>query len=266
MWEIADKTKLWVLRPKGPKSQVNENFLRDRRKRGRPGRLQDLRDRRALDRDGFRPPQIMKALSRTFYERGTVQVSRDLLGKVVVHGADRRHHRRNGSLPGRRRSRLPFRHRHHQSHAGDLRSSRPRLRLSFLRNARMPEPRRGAGWQSRMRSYPGTGTNHGLELMRVRRPNARRDRDLTSGPGKLTQALAITRAQNGVDVTRGDLIVLRAESLRSLRNRSFKADRDHKMRRSAPPLHHKRKSIRQPLTPIVEYKRNGRTTLADSPR
>ena len=28
MWEIADKTKLWVVRPKGPKSQVNENFLR----------------------------------------------------------------------------------------------------------------------------------------------------------------------------------------------------------------------------------------------
>ncbi len=28
MWEIADKTKLWVVRPKGPKSQLNEKFLR----------------------------------------------------------------------------------------------------------------------------------------------------------------------------------------------------------------------------------------------
>jgi CheY-like chemotaxis protein len=28
MSDIADKTKLWVVRPKGPKSQVNENFLR----------------------------------------------------------------------------------------------------------------------------------------------------------------------------------------------------------------------------------------------
>ena len=43
--------------------------------------------------------------------------------------------------------------------------------------------------------------------MRVRRPKARSDRDLASGPGKLTQALAITRADNGVDMTHGDLIV-----------------------------------------------------------
>ena len=52
----------------------------------------------------------------------------------------------------------------------------------------------------------------GLDIMRSRRPGARTDRDLTSGPGKLTRALAITRADNGADLTRdtatrGDLTV-----------------------------------------------------------
>ena len=48
----------------------------------------------------------------------------------------------------------------------------------------------------------------GLDVMRARRPRARTDRDLTSGPGKLTRALGITRKHTGVDLTRGDLVVL----------------------------------------------------------
>lgn len=43
----------------------------------------------------------------------------------------------------------------------------------------------------------------GLEQMRVHRPGARRPEQLASGPGKLTQALDITRRLNGVDITRG---------------------------------------------------------------
>src|SRR3954453_5389491 len=47
----------------------------------------------------------------------------------------------------------------------------------------------------------------GIDLMRKRRPAARKPEDLASGPGKLTLAMGITRAQNTADVTRGALVV-----------------------------------------------------------
>ncbi len=48
----------------------------------------------------------------------------------------------------------------------------------------------------------------GIELMRKRRVRARRDRDLCSGPGKLTQALGIDRSFDGADLVRGALRVV----------------------------------------------------------
>jgi DNA-3-methyladenine glycosylase len=47
----------------------------------------------------------------------------------------------------------------------------------------------------------------GLEVMGARRPGARKLTQLANGPGKLTLAMGITRAHNGVDVTRGSLVV-----------------------------------------------------------
>ena len=47
----------------------------------------------------------------------------------------------------------------------------------------------------------------GIEIMRQRRRPVRKLEDLASGPGKLTLALGITRADNGADLTRGPLVV-----------------------------------------------------------
>jgi len=47
----------------------------------------------------------------------------------------------------------------------------------------------------------------GIATMKRRRRGAKRLEDLTSGPGKLTLALGITRKQNGADLTRGTLQV-----------------------------------------------------------
>ena len=48
----------------------------------------------------------------------------------------------------------------------------------------------------------------GLPLMRARRPLARRDVDLTNGPGKLCAALGITGAHDGLPLQRGALTML----------------------------------------------------------
>lgn len=47
----------------------------------------------------------------------------------------------------------------------------------------------------------------GLPLMRRRRPRARRDVDLTNGPGKLCAALGITGAHDGASLQRGSLTI-----------------------------------------------------------
>jgi DNA-3-methyladenine glycosylase len=47
----------------------------------------------------------------------------------------------------------------------------------------------------------------GIDLMRIRRPKARRDRDLTNGPGKLCTALGIGRSFNGQSLQRGALVL-----------------------------------------------------------
>jgi DNA-3-methyladenine glycosylase len=48
----------------------------------------------------------------------------------------------------------------------------------------------------------------GLDAIRARRPAARRDRDLCSGPARLTQALGIDRDFDGVDLVGGAVRLL----------------------------------------------------------
>lgn len=149
----------------------------------------------------------MSALRRSFYQRPTVDVARDLLGKVVVHGPtsgiiveteayiggdDLASHSAAGIT---NRTRVIF---GPPGHAYVYLSYGIHECLNIVAETdKVP----GAVLIRALEPLEG------IEVMRRRRPKARTDRDLTSGPGKLTLALAITRAHNGVDVTRGDLIV-----------------------------------------------------------
>lgn len=47
----------------------------------------------------------------------------------------------------------------------------------------------------------------GMELMQRRRPRARRERDLTNGPGKLCLAMGIDGAMNGLTLQRSPLVI-----------------------------------------------------------
>jgi DNA-3-methyladenine glycosylase len=163
-----------------------------------------------MERDGVRAPEIVKKpiLPRRFYARGTVDVARDLLGKVLVHGPtagiiveteaylggdDLASHSAAGITD---RTRVIF---GPPGHAY--------VYLSYGMHDCMnivAEPAGKPGCVLIRALKP----LEGLDVMRARRPRARTDRDLTSGPGKLTRALGITRKHTGVDLTRGDLIVL----------------------------------------------------------
>ena len=48
----------------------------------------------------------------------------------------------------------------------------------------------------------------GVDLMRARRPKARRDRDLVAGPGRLGQAFAVDRSFDGTSLQRGALRIV----------------------------------------------------------
>src|SRR3954468_23505591 len=47
----------------------------------------------------------------------------------------------------------------------------------------------------------------GVELMRRRRPNARRERDLTNGPGKLCLAMGIVGTMSGASLRTGPVVI-----------------------------------------------------------
>ena len=57
----------------------------------------------------------------------------------------------------------------------------------------------------------------GVELMRSRRPAAKRDTDLTNGPGKLCAALGITGAHNMLSLERPPLVIRAGERVASSR-------------------------------------------------
>jgi DNA-3-methyladenine glycosylase len=148
-------------------------------------------------------------LPRSFYLRSATEVARDLLGKIVVHGptagmiveteaylgvSDPAAHSFRGVTP---RTKVMFGPPGH-AYVYFIYGMYECLNL-------VCEPAGQAGCVLIRALEPVAG----LELMKRRRPAARKPEDLASGPGKLTLALAINRAQNGVDVTRGSLVVRR---------------------------------------------------------
>jgi len=146
-------------------------------------------------------------LKRPFYGRPAEEVARDLLGKVLVHGpaagviveteaylgtGDLAAHSARGITP---RTQVIFGPPGH-AYVYFIYGMYECLNL-------ICEPAGKAGCVL-LRSIEPV---EGIALMQQRRPAARRLEDLASGPGKLTLAMGITRAQNGADVTRGALVV-----------------------------------------------------------
>jgi DNA-3-methyladenine glycosylase len=146
-------------------------------------------------------------LPREFYERPTIEVARDLLGKILVHGRtagviieteaylggeDLAAHSARGVTP---RTKVIFGPPGH-AYVYFIYGMYECLNL-------VAEPKGQPGCVLIRALTPLCGTR----TMFRRRPVARKLQDLASGPGKLTLAMGITRAQNARDVTRGNLVV-----------------------------------------------------------
>jgi len=146
-------------------------------------------------------------LKRSFYARPTIEVARQLLGKVLIHGPtagmiveteaylggdDLASHSARGITPRTRVIFGPPGHAYVYFIYG---------MYECLNLVAEPEGQPGCVLVRALEPVAG------LDVMQSRRPAARKTEDLAGGPGKLTLAMAITRAHNGADVTRGALVV-----------------------------------------------------------
>jgi DNA-3-methyladenine glycosylase len=146
-------------------------------------------------------------LPRTFYNRETVAVARDLLGKVLVHGpaagiiVEVEAYLGEGDLAAHSARGLTERTKVMFGPPGHAYVYFIYGMYECMNLVTEPAGRAGAVLIRALEPVKG------VELMRQRRPAARKTEDIANGPGKLTLALGITREQNGVDVTRGSLVV-----------------------------------------------------------
>jgi DNA-3-methyladenine glycosylase len=154
-------------------------------------------------------------LPRAFYNRATIDVARDLLGKILVHGETAGRIVETEAYLGLKDL---------AAHASHGLTERTRVLFGPPGHAYVyfiygryeclnlvAEPDGTAGCVLIRAVEPLAG----IELMRRRRPGARSVEDLASGPGKLTMAFDITRRLYGVDVTRGELTVRREPRARA---------------------------------------------------
>ena len=154
-----------------------------------------------------------RTLPRSFYSRDSRELAPELLGKLIVHDD-----------PGA--GRIALRLVEVEAYAGSEDPGSHGYRGPTARNATMF----GApghlyvyftygmhwcanvvcgrtGWSSAVLLRGGAPVA-GIDAVRARRPAARRDRDLCSGPARLAQALGLTRAHDGIDLVRGPLRIL----------------------------------------------------------
>jgi DNA-3-methyladenine glycosylase len=150
-------------------------------------------------------------IGRSFYERPVLEVARDLLGAVVVHGVS------GEGVSGERE--VAVRLTEVEAYAGHVDPASHAFRGRTPRNAVMFGPAGHAyvyftygmhfcvnlvcgpdGEASAVLLRAGEVVA-GVDTARLRRPTAA-DRDLARGPARLTKALGIDRALDGADVTR----------------------------------------------------------------
>jgi DNA-3-methyladenine glycosylase len=154
----------------------------------------------------------VRPLSRSFYLRPTIEVARALLGTVIVHA------RTSGRIV-ETEAYLGI----GDAAAHSARGPTPRTSVIFGPPGHayvyliygmydclnlVAEPDGVAGCVLIRALEP----IEGVPLMQRRRPAARRLEDLANGPGKLTRALGIRLSHNGVDVTKGPILVCPAPS------------------------------------------------------
>ncbi len=151
-------------------------------------------------------------LNRDFYARPAIEVARDCLGKILVHGKtagriveveaylgvdDRAAHAWRGITD---RTRVIF---GEPGHAYVYFIYGMYECLNFV-----AEPAGHAGCVLIRALEPVAG----IATMRRRRPAAKGQENLANGPGKLTRAMGITRKLNGADLTASALQVRRLPS------------------------------------------------------
>ena len=152
-----------------------------------------------------------RVLPRSFYARPTVEVARDLLGKVVAHRVG------DSLLAGRiveTEAYLGGDDEAAHSHAGL--TARTRVIFGPAGHAyvyliygmhhclNFVAERDGVAGCVLIRAVEPLW---GIEAMLAARPNVRHAHELANGPGKLTRALAVDRRHYGADLTSGTLTV-----------------------------------------------------------
>ncbi len=93
----------------------------------------------------------------------------------------------------------------------------------------------------------------GIETMFKRRAKTKRVQDLASGPGKLTQALAITRKLNGSSLVDGPITVRRLFDEPTFKIDVTPRDRNHEMRRLATAVRARKIELMLKSTIFREY-------------